>query len=68
MKHVLDGVVSKCHNAFVPGRLITDNIMVAYEVTHYLKWKRRGQEGDMAIQIDMSKAYDRIEWDYLREI
>lgn len=61
MKHILDGVVSECQSAFIPGRLITDNIMVAYEMTHYLKRKRRGRRGNMAIKMDMSKAYDRIE-------
>ncbi|KAL8116353.1 hypothetical protein AgCh_022742 [Apium graveolens] len=68
MKHILDGVVSECQSAFIPGRLITDNIMVAYEMNHYLKRKRRGRGGCMAIKMDMSKAYDRIEWEYLREV
>ncbi|XP_074356438.1 uncharacterized protein LOC141696155 [Apium graveolens] len=65
MKHMLDSVVFECQSAFIPGRLITDNIIVGFEMIHYLKRKRRGKDGCMALKIDMSKAYDMIEWDYL---
>lgn len=68
MKGMLDCVISECQSAFIPGRLITDNVMVGFEMIHYLKRKRRSKNGNMALKIDMTKAYDRIEWVYLREL
>lgn len=68
MKGFLQGVVSENQSAFIPGRLISDNILVSYEVMHHLKRKKRGKEGCMALKLDLSKAYDRVGWRYLQEI
>ncbi|KAL8097722.1 hypothetical protein AgCh_030733 [Apium graveolens] len=56
MKGMLAGVVTENQSAFIPGRLITSNIMISFEIMHYLERKRRGKEGCMALKLDMSKA------------
>nr|XP_017221408.1 PREDICTED: uncharacterized protein LOC108198150 [Daucus carota subsp. sativus] len=65
-KKILDGVISETQSAFIPGRLMSDNTMIAYEVMHYMKRKVGGRAGRMALKLDMSKAYDRVEWSFLR--
>lgn len=61
MKVVLDTVVSDTQSAFIPDRLIYDNVMISYEVMHYLKGKKTGKDEYMALKLDMRNAYDRIE-------
>ncbi|XP_024042737.1 uncharacterized protein LOC127899877 [Citrus sinensis] len=68
LKLVLDTVISNPQSAFDPGRAITDNILISAEIMHFLKRKRQGNEGVAALKIDMAKAYDRVEWDFLRAI
>lgn len=42
--------------------------MIAFEVMHYLKRKVNGKESRMALKLNMSKAYDRVEWNYLEVV
>lgn len=48
-------------SVFVPNRLITNNIIVAFKFFHYMKIKDKGKKGFMGLKLDMSNAYDRID-------
>lgn len=61
MKDMLKDIISKSQSAFIPGRLITDNILIATEAGHYLRRKQGGRVGWAGLKLDMAKAYDRME-------
>lgn len=55
LKGILNDVVSKPQSAFVPGCLITDNVLIAYKLILYLKQRRVGTKGYMSVKVDISK-------------
>lgn len=61
MKIILPKITLKNQRVFISRRLIHDNILIAHEAFHYLKGKKKGRKYEMAVKIDMSKAYDRLE-------
>ena len=60
LKNLLPHVVSKSQSAIQYDKTISDNILVAFEMLHHMKIKKRGNEEFMAMKLDMSKAYDRV--------
>jgi hypothetical protein len=68
LKMVLDKCISEEQSAFVEGRYITDNALIAIEIIHALKRKTRGVKGELALKIDISKAYDKVEWSFLKGV
>ncbi|XP_019179165.1 PREDICTED: uncharacterized protein LOC109174381 [Ipomoea nil] len=61
MKPLMGSIISDSQSAFIADRLITDNILIAAEVGHYLNRKQCGLAGWGALKLDMAKAYDRME-------
>ena len=68
LKTILPQIISENLSAFLCERLITDNVLVAFELMYYLEHKREGKEGFVAIKLDMSKAYDRVEWGFIKQV
>lgn len=67
LKLLFPRVIFDAQSTFIPGRLITDNI-VAYELLHKIRNRRKWKKRQMAIKLDISKAYDRVEWTFLHMI
>jgi hypothetical protein len=67
LKKIFPDIISPTQSTFIPGRLITDNILAAYETLHTMSLGMGGKKGFMVIKSDMSKAYDMVEWRFLEE-
>lgn len=65
LKNVLPSVILENQSVFQAGRVITDNILMTFETLHYMQHHQVGGLGFIALKLDMSKAYDRIEWKFL---
>ncbi|KAL0285690.1 UNVERIFIED_CONTAM: hypothetical protein Sangu_2767500, partial [Sesamum angustifolium] len=59
----LSELISPSQSDFVLGRLIGDNILMVQEMAHHLDI--RYSKGNLVIELDMSKAYDRVNWNFL---
>ena len=68
LKKFLAQSVPNFQSAFLSERLISNNIFVAFETLHYLNRKTTRKLGYMALKLDMSKAYNRVKWEFLEKI
>lgn len=61
-------IIAPQQSAFVGGRLIQDNLVVAHEAFYYLKKKSNKGGKGIVIKLDMNKAYDRVSWAFLEKV
>ena len=68
LKVTLPQLITENQSVFLSERLITDNVLVAFEVMHYLEHKRDGKDCYMAVKLDMSEAYNRVKWGFIEKV
>ena len=68
LKLILPHKISENQSAFTAERLITNNVLIAFEMMHYLEHKKESKDCYMAIKLDMSKTYDRVEWGFIEQV
>ena len=68
LKAILPFVITTNQSTFTSDRLIIDNVLVAFELMHYLNHKSDGKDSFMSIKLDMTKAFDRVEWGFVKGV
>jgi hypothetical protein len=68
LRPILGDIVSINQSAFVSGRLIMDNALVAFECLHFIEHNTNTEKNFCAYKLDLSKAYERVDWDFLKKV
>ena len=64
LKPHLPDYINPSQQAFIEGRRISNNIIIAQEITHSFaltSWKHYA----FMLKIDLAKAFDRLEWNFI---
>jgi hypothetical protein len=65
LRPFLQDLISETQSAFVLGRLISDNALIAFECFHAIHRAKKGEDSFSAYKMDLTKAYDRVDWSFL---
>ncbi|GLT50394.1 hypothetical protein SLA2020_238810 [Shorea laevis] len=63
----LQSLIGPWQNSFLAGRSTVDNIIVTQEAVHSMK-RLKGGRGTMILKVDLHKAFDSIDWGFLRQV
>ena len=66
MRPVLGKLIDPIQSAFVPHRFIHDNILLTHDIINKCN-SMKGKKSWVALKLDMEKAYDTVEWNFLFE-
>jgi hypothetical protein len=65
IKPFLTNIIGSPQKGFVLGRQILDAVITTHEVIHSME---KSKKPGMALKLDISKAYDKVNWDFLYEV
>ncbi|XP_020266571.1 uncharacterized protein LOC109842067 [Asparagus officinalis] len=66
IQRVLGHLINDAQSAFVKGRLISSNILMAHELAKH--YGRKNNSPRAILHIDLRKAFDTINWDFIRVV
>jgi hypothetical protein len=67
LRPLLSGIISETQSAFIPGRMIADNAIIAFECIHALQSGSMSNGKFCAYKLDLMKVYDRVDSHFLEE-
>lgn len=67
LRPLLSQILSLKIKALIPGRLISDNSIIVFECIHHIQSMKHNEPAACAYKLDLSKAYDRVDWDFLEQ-
>jgi hypothetical protein len=65
LRPILNNIIGPYQSSFLLGRGTTDNAIVLQEIIHFMRRSKK-KEGYVAFKIDLEKAFDNVNWDFLR--
>lgn len=63
LKEILPLMVSKSQSAFLPGRLLAENVLFATDLVN--KYNNRNISSRGMLKVDLRKAFDSVRWDFI---
>jgi len=65
LKPIMSYIISQEQGGYVEGRKIMDSVILSHEIIHSLKTT---SNPGMLIKLDLSKSFDKINWQYMRSL
>lgn len=66
MQRLVDSLIDSSQAAFVPGRIIADNIILGHELVK--EYSKKDISLRCMLKIDMQKAYNSVKWPFLEQV
>jgi hypothetical protein len=67
LRPLLPKIIDPSQAAFVPGRWIGENVVLAQEIVHSFKQSKK-KKGNVGFKLDFHKAYDSLEWTFILRV
>jgi hypothetical protein len=68
LRPLLHDIIAPVQSAFIPGHLITDNALIAFECIHAIQTGPAACRKFCAYKLDMAKVYDCVDWQFLEGV